>query len=919
MICSSCRHPIPDSSRFCPSCGQPVDADATQPTPPDLGEGATIAVSPTVTDRPSSSRPPAPSSSSAPPSDDGHFAAGTLIADRYRIVGLLGRGGMGDVYRADDLTLGQSVALKFLPYLLAGREDRRSRFFGEVRIARQVSHPNVCRVYDVGEVDGRPFLSMEFVDGEDLSSLLRRIGRLPHEKAIEIARQLCVGLGGLHDRGVLHRDLKPANVMIDGRGQVRITDFGLAGLTEDISGAEVRAGTPAYMAPEQLSGDGVDHRSDIYALGLVLYELFTGRRAFDADTLVEMTRMHREVTPTSPSTILPDIDPSVERVISRCLEKDPDSRPSSAVVVAAALPGGDPIAAALAAGEIPSMEMVAAAGERGGIRPAWGIACVVAAVLGVVAFAFFGSQKKIYHWDPMEKPPAVLKDRARAILADFGWTEPPNDTAHGFFRQGDVLRHLRDATEGKTRWELLRPARPAGVAYWYRESPEQMNPSSLRGIVDRNDPPMSKPGMAIVMMDTEGRLLHLQVEPPDRPEGEDPETAIVPAGDWSDVFAAAGLDPDGFAEAEPEWIPRTYVDELRAWVGHYPERPEDEIRIEAGMLGGRPVHFRTVGPWTRSAQQGAEEDTLAQQIIEVLILLCIFGILVGAVVLAVRNVRLGRGDQKGARRLSTFVFFVITGVWFLTASHSTDLNDEINLFLTGCAWALFAGTMLFAFYLALEPYVRRTWPQQLVSWGRVLAGRFRDPLVGRDILIGGAFFLFGVLHNVLEIVVLDLLGKPGSTPDAFMTLAVIGPTSSLGYLFANVINSLFNSMFFLLFLLMLHAVCRNQLVTVIVLVLLFAVLYAFVESDEIVGIVRGVVLALVWSFVLFRFGLLPFIVGRVLEATVQNFPITLDGSLWYSGFSFLAIAVVLGIVLFGLWVALSAGRQAALDVPGRTP
>src|SRR5882757_3164153 len=173
------------------------------------------------------------------------FAPGSIVAGRYRLVSLLGRGGMGEVYRADDLTLDQPVALKFLPAGVAADADRLAQFHAELRIARQVSHKNVCRLYDLGDHEGRRFLTMEYVDGEDLSTLLRRIGRLPQDKAVEIARQLCAGTAAAHDRGVLHRDLKPANVMIDENGNVRLTDFGIAGLIEEIRGEEFRAGTPA--------------------------------------------------------------------------------------------------------------------------------------------------------------------------------------------------------------------------------------------------------------------------------------------------------------------------------------------------------------------------------------------------------------------------------------------------------------------------------------------------------------------------------------------------------------------------------------------------------------------------------------------------------------------------------------------------
>ena len=279
---------------------------------------------------------PSASSSSG---EEGRFVPGTLLGDRYRIISLLGAGGMGEVYRATDLRLSQQVALKFLPAELARDPKFLERFNNEVRIARQVSHPNVCRVYDIGEAEGLAYISMEYVDGEDLHSLLRRIGRLPPDKALEIARKLCAGLAAAHDKGVLHRDLKPSNIMIDGRGHVLITDFGLAGVIGSIEGAEVRNGTPAYMAPEQLSGKEVSTQSDIYALGVVLYEMFTGKPPFVASTRDELLKLAQQGTPANPRSIVKDIDPGVESVILRCLAPDPRARPASAFAALAALPG----------------------------------------------------------------------------------------------------------------------------------------------------------------------------------------------------------------------------------------------------------------------------------------------------------------------------------------------------------------------------------------------------------------------------------------------------------------------------------------------------------------------------------------------------------------------------------------------------
>ncbi len=340
------------------------------------------------------------------------FAPGTVLGERYRIVGLLGRGGMGEVYRADDLKLGQPVSLKFLPPSLAGRAGFLQQFHSEVRNARQVSHPNVCRVYDIGEVEGHHFISMEYVDGEDLGSLLRRIGRLPKRKADQVARQLCVGLAAAHDKGVLHRDLKPSNVMLDGNGRVRITDFGLAVSPGEASPGEV-AGTPAYMAPEQFDGKSVTVQSDLYSLGLILYEIYVGRRVFEASSFAEWKSRHSTTPPTSPAQVEPDIGDAAERVIMRCLEKDPSRRPGSALQIAAALPGGDPVAAALAAGETPSPEMVAAAGGEGALsaRKAWALLGTVTALAGLVlAIAPYSTDLGLAR---MTKSPDLLKERAR--------------------------------------------------------------------------------------------------------------------------------------------------------------------------------------------------------------------------------------------------------------------------------------------------------------------------------------------------------------------------------------------------------------------------------------------------------------------------------------------------------------------------
>jgi serine/threonine-protein kinase len=205
------------------------------------------------------------------------FAAGEVFAGRYRMVAHLGQGGMGDVWSADDLVLGMPVALKLMQSTSA---TARALLLNEVRLARRITHPAVCRVFDIGEERGQVFLSMELVQGEDLAAFVHRVGRLPSDKVAAIGRRLCEALAAAHRQGILHRDLKPANILIDQTGSVRITDFGIA-VTRDAGGHNTGIGTPGYMAPEQLlSGATVSERTDIYALGLVLYELLVGRRTF---------------------------------------------------------------------------------------------------------------------------------------------------------------------------------------------------------------------------------------------------------------------------------------------------------------------------------------------------------------------------------------------------------------------------------------------------------------------------------------------------------------------------------------------------------------------------------------------------------------------------------------------------------------
>ena len=277
---------------------------------------------------------PGEAAQAAPP---WRFAPGEVIAgQRYKILGPLGGGGAGEVYKAHDQIMDQDVALKFVALGPSGGDPARSRIVSEVAMAREVAHPNVVRVYDVGQLaDGEVFLSMEFIDGEDLASLLRRAGRLSREKTVQIARELCAALAAAHEHDVLHRDLKPSNIVIDADGHVHIADFGIAAFVPTASSEIPLAGTPAFMAPGLFHHQQPSKQSDLYALGIVLYEVATGREPFGG---VPADGLEAAAELIPPSAICPDIEPGLERAILQCLEEDPSRRPESAKAVAALLP-----------------------------------------------------------------------------------------------------------------------------------------------------------------------------------------------------------------------------------------------------------------------------------------------------------------------------------------------------------------------------------------------------------------------------------------------------------------------------------------------------------------------------------------------------------------------------------------------------
>ena len=907
--CPKCSRDVDRASRFCSSCGASLASGDDDQTVVTEGSGSSGASG-------SSSSGSTPSavwlhSQSSP---DARFTPGTLLGGRFRIIGLVGRGGMGDVYRADDLLLGQPVALKFLPPALAQHPDRLARFYGEVRIARQVSHPNVCRVYDVGEIDGLPYMSMELVDGDDLSSLLRRIGRLPKDKAIDVARQLCAGLAAAHDKGVLHRDLKPGNVLIDARGKVRITDFGLAVLADEFDPKEARAGTPAYMAPEQLASNAVSPRSDVYSLGVVLYEMFTGRRAYSGNTLVEVRKQHENASLPTPSSILDEMDPAIERAILRCLEHDPRERPASALAVAASLPGGDPLAAALAAGELPSPDLVAAAGGTGILRRriAWSALGVV--VAGLALLLGLSDRLLLLRQVPLDTPPAVLVDRATSVLRTLGYADPPGDRAHGFVYDEDYVRWVRDNDSTMGRWQDLRTGRPAAVHFWYRQHRQHMRSQDpLDGAgVSLADPPLLWSGMATVLLDPLGRLTDLYVVPPQLDSTRAAAGPVPVPADWTPLFAAAGLETSRFAPAPPSWVPPVYCDSRAAWVETAPVRADRPLRIEAGSYGGRPNYFQMVGPWTHPNRMVPPPQQTREKLAQWGVMGLILALLVGGVVLARRSLQTGHGDRRGATRLAFYVGFMTLGSWLFAENHSPNPNVEWLAVVPFFGLALFMAAIYWVLYVGLEPVVRRRWPDSLISWNRLLAGRFRDPRVGRDLLLGLAA---GGLMPVIEAVQCLLpgwLGRPPVAPTQVWLDSLDGFARATA-LFLSVLGDIaFLPMALLFLLILFRMIFRKPRVAAAAAVVLFALLSSSRNEYPWIALVANGLQIAILLGVLLRLGLFAAIATNFFAGMVGvYYPLIADFSAWYAPATVFACGILLLLAVYGFRISLASQPLAA--------
>jgi hypothetical protein len=386
------------------------------------------------------------------------------------------------------------------------------------------------------------------------------------------------------------------------------------------------------------------------------------------------------------------------------------------------------------------------------------------------------------------------------------------------------------------------------------------------------------------------------------PQVEDGPVRPSPAPDWAMVLAAAGVDPARFTPAEPQWLPPTAFDARAAWTGSFAHAPEVPMRVEAASWRGKPVYFQVLGPWSRPAMMQPEPVTATRRIADWGILAltsAVFGI---AVLLAWRNFRHGRGDLRGASRLGAVVFGCVMVVWFCTVNH-VPTPEEFNSFTRAISSALFAAATFWTLYVALEPHVRRRWPQSMISWSRLLGGGVHHPLVGGHLLIGVAF---GVAYPLLFSVPALLGIRDASSVNLSSVLDVRRMFGAFANgLITAIAVSL--SVFFLFFLL--RVLLRRQWLAGLVFLLMFVLIGVGGARSHpwLYGSISGVQFGLA-IFILIRFGILPMMVGVFVSETLLAVPLIVDVSNWHAGSTLVALAGVLGLTAYAFHTA-TAGRQ----------
>ncbi|MCU0253342.1 MAG: hypothetical protein MUE47_02270, partial [Acidobacteria bacterium] len=624
-------------------------------------------------------------------------------------------------------------------------------------------------------------------------------------------------------------------------------------------------------------------------------------RAIEAKTVEDVRRYHVEAAIEPPSSLVGDLDPAVERIILRCTDRDPARRPASPLAVAAALPGGDALAAALAAGETPSPELVAAAGEEGALRPRAAWAWMGLAVAAVLAWAAIEAGHSMLALQPLPLPPDALAERARQILAATGQPTERRDWSRRFTNDQGAIDWLSGKNGGPPSWQALFPAVVHPTLFRYRQSSAAFEPLNWFGIVSGQDPPHATPGVSSVVLRSDGQLVELFVAPP---QHEADGTVPGAAADFTPLLTAAGLDPAALQTAAPQWAPPFFADQRAAWTGTLPGANNYPLRVEAASYRGRPSYFLVVDPWITAARAKPPDPGPANLIST----LMICGAILGAALLARQNVRLGRGDRRGAWRVAAALAALTALTQALRMQMPQGVEAAWDRFSASAAVGLFIGTIVWLLYLAFEPIVRRSRPQVIVSWSRFLSGRWGDPLVGRDLLIGSALGLALSAASRLRFVLPGWFGLPPALPYA----GDVGSLSSVRDALAAALNSALGAAIAAMLMTFFVALGTRTASTRrwgIPLFYAIAALFTFLAMDDAPMAVRlplSLAGAAIYALAFVRYGL---VAGFAMVFMLSwRLPFPTDPQSWYFGISAVLLLGSLALPAWGLVRSLATTR-----------
>jgi serine/threonine-protein kinase len=451
-----------------------------------------------------------------------------------------------------------------------------------------------------------------------------------------------------------------------------------------------------------------------------------------------------------------------------------------------------------------------------------------------------------------------------------------------------------------SRWDSLATGDVPALRFWYRSSPRDLVPLSMFAIPALNDPPLTITGMASLVLDTRGRLIDFAAVPPQV------DTTSTPAksADWTALFEAAALSMPEFRRVDSQWTPRVYADERAAWEGTLPGQPQTPLRIEAAAYRGKPVSFQIIGPWTVPSRMTQQPRTVTERLLTIAAGSILLMMIAGTAALARHNLRVGRGDRRGAARLSWFVLAVSMVAWAVGARHVVDVSSEVRQLLVNLAFGLLTACLLWLLYIALEPYVRRYCPDIMISWTRLLGWQLRDPLVGRDVLFGVAAGVFVVLLGLSYGALPPLLGNPPAFPRVGNLQYLLGARFAAAALLRTIPNALTNALFVALVFVMGRAISGRTWVGATAAVALSAVL-VLGESGEspLIGVVFAALYTGVFVAALVYFGLLALVVAFFVNLAISNGVVTIDMSKMYAATGVWMMVVMAGLAVFGFYTS----------------